>query len=57
MPEEPRIADELKKMREEYEPLLPIEKKLVAWSLGIGLTLLVLLYFVSKMLPDSHRPL
>jgi hypothetical protein len=25
----------------EVEPLLPIEKKLISWSLGIGLTLLV----------------
>jgi len=57
MPEEPKIAEELRKMREEYEPLLPIEKKLIAWSLGIGLTLLVVLYFVSRLLPDSHKPL
>jgi hypothetical protein len=56
MADEPRIGDELKKMREEYEPLLPVEKKLIAWSLGIGLTLLVVLYCVSKLLPDSHRP-
>ena len=53
---DPKIADgKLKKMREEYEPLLPVEKKLIAWSLGIGLTLLVVLYFLSKWLPDSHR--
>jgi hypothetical protein len=41
-------------MQQEYEPLLPVEKKLIAWSLGIGLTLLVVLYFVSKFLPESH---
>jgi hypothetical protein len=57
MPENPKIGVELKKMQQEYEPLLPVEKKLIAWSLGIGLTLLVVLYFVSKLLPDSHRPL
>ena len=57
MKEEPKIGDELKKMQQEYEPLLPVEKKLIAWSLGIGLTLLVVLYCVSKLLPDSHRPL
>ena len=57
MTEEPKIGDELKKMQQEYEPLLPVEKKLIAWSLGIGLTLLVVLYCVSRFLPDSHRPL
>ena len=55
MAEAPKIGDELKKMRQEYEPLLPVEKKLIAWSLGIGLTLLVVLYFVSRLLPDSNH--
>ena len=49
---QPNLVDELRKA--EVEPLLPIEKKLIGWSLGIGLTLLVVLYFVSKLLPDSH---
>ena len=57
MPDEPKIGEELKQMQQEYEPLLPVEKKLIAWSLGIGLTMLVVLYFVSKLLPDGHRPL
>ncbi len=57
MADKPKIGEELKKMQEEYEPLLPVEKKLVAWSLGIGLSLLVILYLLSKLLPDSHRPL
>jgi hypothetical protein len=26
------------------EPLLPIEKKLIGWSLGLGIVLLVVLY-------------
>ena len=51
MAEEPKIGEELKKMQQAYEPLLPIEKKLIAWSLGIGLTLLAVLYFVSRLLP------
>ena len=55
--DKPKIGEELKKMQQEYEPLLPVEKKLIAWSLGIGLTLLVVLYCVSRFLPDSHRPL
>ena len=37
--------------RAEYEPLLPIEKKLIGWSLGIGLTLLVLLALTSRLFP------
>ena len=39
-------------MQEDYEPLLPVEKKLIAWSLGIGLVLLAVLYCVSRFLPD-----
>lgn len=34
-----------------YEPLLPIEKKLIGWSLGIGVTLLVVLWVVSRLFP------
>ena len=37
--------------RAEYEPLLPIEKKLIGWSLGIGVTLLVLLAILSRVFP------
>jgi hypothetical protein len=31
------------------EPLLPIEKKLIAWSLGIGLLLLIVLAAVNHV--------
>jgi hypothetical protein len=31
------------------EPLLPIEKKLIGWSLGIGLVLLVILGVISRV--------
>ncbi len=41
----PKIADELKKM--EHEPLLPAEKKLIVWSIGLGVVLLGLLVWVS----------
>ncbi|HZQ60179.1 MAG TPA: hypothetical protein VFC24_02450 [Casimicrobiaceae bacterium] len=44
--EQPRIAEEIQKMA--YEPLLPIEKKLIGWSLGLGIGLLVVLYFVAR---------
>ncbi|MBV9066579.1 MAG: hypothetical protein JO004_12540 [Methylobacteriaceae bacterium] len=35
----------------EYEPLLPIEKKLIAWSLGLGVTLLVILGIATRLFP------
>jgi hypothetical protein len=34
-----------------YEPLLPVEKKLIGWSLGIGIVLLVVLVVVNQYLP------
>jgi hypothetical protein len=48
--EEPKFAEELKKM--EYEPLLPVEKRLIAWSLGLGLVLIVLLVWISHAFFD-----
>ena len=35
------------------EPLLPIEKKLIGWSLGTGLALLVALAIVNHYVPAS----
>ena len=35
------------------EPLLPVEKKLIGWSLGIGLVLLAVLLLVSHFVPAS----
>ncbi|NVO16302.1 MAG: hypothetical protein HXX10_19920 [Rhodoplanes sp.] len=32
-----------------HEPLLPIEKKLVAWSLGSGLVLLTILILLTRV--------
>ena len=43
--EGPRLAEEMDKM--EYEPLLPVEKKLIAWSIALGVVLLALLTWVS----------
>lgn len=34
-----------------FEPLLPIEKKLIGWSLGLGLVLLVILVILSRLFP------
>ena len=45
--EEPKLAEEIGKMA--YEPLLPIEKKLIGWSLGLGVVLLVVLYVVARL--------
>jgi hypothetical protein len=33
------------------EPLLPIEKKLIGWSLGIGIALLIILIAVNHFVP------
>ena len=33
------------------EPLLPIEKKLIGWSLGLGLVLLVVLVLINRFAP------
>ncbi len=46
--EEPKIAEEMQKMV--YEPLLPIEKKLIGWSLGLGIILLVVLVIAARVL-------
>jgi hypothetical protein len=54
MSEEPRIGEELEKMQQDYEPLLPVEKKVIGWSLGIGVSLLLVLYYLSRLLPQAH---
>ena len=46
MAEQPRFADEHKKMA--AEPILPVERKLVAWSIGIGLALLLILVWIAR---------
>jgi hypothetical protein len=52
MAEEPKISEELKKM--EAEPLLPVEKKLIIWSLILGVVLLGLLIWISyRFFPTS----
>ena len=47
MAQQPRIIDELKKM--EHEPLLPVEKKLIVGSLVLGVALLGLLMWISRV--------
>lgn len=41
----PKIAEEMSKM--ETEPLLPVEKQLITWSLILGVVLLAVLTVVS----------
>ncbi len=45
MPEKSKLAEELKKM--EYEEILPVEKKLVGWSIALGIILLGILIWIS----------
>jgi hypothetical protein len=45
------VGEEFRKA--DVEPLLPIEKKLIGWSLGIGLVLLVILAIVNHVFPAS----
>ena len=42
---EPEVGKELGAIPD--EPLLPVEKKLIAWSLALGVVLLALLAWVS----------
>jgi hypothetical protein len=44
--EDPKLSDELRKM--ECEPILPIERKLVLWSVITGVVLLAVLVAVSR---------
>lgn len=48
MNQNPKLSDEIKKI--EYEPLLPIEKKLIRWSLIIGIGFIVILYLISRLI-------
>jgi hypothetical protein len=42
---------DLREATSAYEPLLPIEKKLIGWSLGAGLALLVVLLVINHFVP------
>ncbi|MFO1310189.1 MAG: hypothetical protein U1F64_17345 [Burkholderiales bacterium] len=44
--DQPRIGEEIRKMG--YEPLLPVERRLIGWSLGLGIVLLIVLVAVSN---------
>lgn len=43
----PSLNEEISKAV--YEPLLPIEKKLIGWSLGVGIVSLAILVVISRL--------
>jgi hypothetical protein len=45
--EDPKLSDELRGM--EREPMLAVEKKLVAWSIALGVFLLAVLVLLSRL--------
>ncbi|MBF0487154.1 hypothetical protein [Candidatus Magnetominusculus dajiuhuensis] len=53
MADEPKFSEEIKKM--EYEPISQVEKRLIAWSLGIGVAALGFFYLLSiTFFPGGH---
>lgn len=50
---DPKFSEEIKTM--EYEPLIPAEKKLIAWSIILGILLIGVLVWVSyTFFPAQH---
>jgi len=47
---EPRLSEELERMKGEYEPLLPVERKLIWFSFAAGVILLAALVLISRVL-------
>jgi hypothetical protein len=42
------MTEELERMKTEYEPLLPIERKLIWCTFGSGVVLLAILVLISR---------
>jgi hypothetical protein len=42
------MTEELERMKSEYEPLLPIERKLIWWTFGSGVVLLAIFLLLSR---------
>ena len=42
------MTEELKRMKSEYEPLLPIERKLIWYTFGTGVVLLAVFILISR---------
>ncbi|GAB1253893.1 bacteriocin-type signal sequence [Desulfovibrio falkowii] len=49
---EVKLHEEIEKM--EYEPLDPIEMKLIKGGVGLGIFLLIVLFLVSKFVMTTH---
>lgn len=49
---EVKLHEEIEKM--EYEPLDPVEMKLIKGGVGLGIFLLVVLFVVSKFVMTTH---
>ena len=49
---EVKLHEEVQKM--EYEPLDETEMKLIHWSWGLGVVLLVVLFLISKFVMTTH---
>ncbi|WP_297215571.1 bacteriocin-type signal sequence [uncultured Desulfovibrio sp.] len=49
---EVKLHEEIQKM--EYEPLDETEMKLIHWSWGLGVVLLVVLFLISKFVMTTH---
>ncbi len=49
-PAQPRLAEEMKQMEAQYEPLLPVERRLIGYTLVSGLILLVVLVVISRVI-------
>ena len=45
---EPRMTEELKRMKTEYEPLLPVERKLIWYTFASGVVLLGVFVLISR---------
>jgi hypothetical protein len=45
---EPKLTDELRNMESEYEPLLPIESKLIWYTFSGGIVLLIALVLLGR---------
>lgn len=51
--EEARLKQEMRQM--EYEPLLPVEKKLITYSIALGVVLLFVFVWISfTFFPGTH---
>jgi hypothetical protein len=44
-------TDLREELKAPVEPLLPVEKKLIGWSLGLGIALLIVLFVINHFVP------